>query len=240
MNLSAYDEKYVRIVDIYGSTFSGLATYASASFLECEYGGEEDGIFIEDFLIYNSQIKSIEEIIVHGTAELRTERLILRKYRLEDVEALYEYFGKDPTMYQYSEWNPYATREMVQETVRKFIESYNDEHAYSWVMDYDDIIVGTIGAYDYQPDQIKVGFSVNKAWQERGFATEALTKVLSYLTTNEQIPVVTAWCADENGASTRVLEKAGMQLVRIEKEGLRVADKVHDKCIYAYRNNSHT
>jgi hypothetical protein len=39
--------------------------------------GHEDGIFIEDVLIYNSMIDSIEEIEVHGTAELWTERMLL-------------------------------------------------------------------------------------------------------------------------------------------------------------------
>ena len=66
MNLSDYDGKYVRVKNIYGDTFSGLAEYGNCDFLECEYGGNEDGIFIENFLVYNSQIKSIEEIEVHG------------------------------------------------------------------------------------------------------------------------------------------------------------------------------
>ena len=36
------------IKDIYGDTFTGLADYGGFEFLECEYGGNEDGIFIED------------------------------------------------------------------------------------------------------------------------------------------------------------------------------------------------
>ena len=35
-----------------------------------------------------NQIASIEEVKVHGTAELRTERLVLRRYRPEDAAAL--------------------------------------------------------------------------------------------------------------------------------------------------------
>ena len=80
-------------------------------------------------------------------------------------------------------------------------------------MDIDDVIVGTIGAYDYKDDQIEMGFSVVPGWQGRGLATEALKKVLEYLTKNEGIPCVTAWCAAENIGSKRVLEKAGMKLV---------------------------
>ena len=151
MNLSEYDGKYVRIHDADGNDFSGRASYGNADFLECEWGMDEDGIFIEDVLICNSQIGSIKEIVPHGSAELWTEHLVLRRYRPEDAEQLYQQLGKDPEMHKYSGWNPYETPEMAQDTVRRFIGSYNSEHSYSWVMDAngDDVVAGTIGAYDY-------------------------------------------------------------------------------------------
>lgn len=238
MNISKYDHKYVHIDDIYGDTLTGFARYENYDFLMCEYGGKEDGLFIEDFLIYNSQIASIKEIVPHGTAEIWTEQLILRRYRPEDAEQLYLYLGSDPDMYKYSGWNPYATPEMAQDTVSRYIDSYDHDHVYSWVMDVDDVVVGTIGAYDYEDDHIEVGFSVVRGWQGRGFATEALTKILEYLTENEGISCVTAWCAAENEGSKRVLEKSGMHLVNTEKSGLKVGDRVYDKLIYEYRQKS--
>ncbi len=235
LKLSEYDGRYVRIEDVDGSVFSGRAEYASSEFLECEYGGNEDGMFIEDVLIRRSRIRTVEETEVHGTAELWTENLILRRYRTEDAEALYEKLGTDPDMARYSGWNPYATQGLAQETVRRFMASYEEAHAYSWVIDVDGLVVGTIGAYDYAEDQIEVGFSVARTWRGRGFATEALRKVLKYLTENEGISCVTAWCAGENAASRSVMEKAGMHRVRTEKDGLRVGDRVYDRQIYEYR-----
>ena len=93
MNLSEYDQKHVRIKDIQGHSLEGLAIYGNSELLECEYGGEEVGIFIDDILIFNSQIGAIEEIEVHGTVELWTENLILRSYRPEDAKQLYIQFG---------------------------------------------------------------------------------------------------------------------------------------------------
>ena len=235
MELSKYNQKYIRIKTIYGDTLTGLARFEDREFLKSEWGGDEDGVFIEDFLIYNSQIESIEEIEVHGTVEMWTENLILRRYRSEDAGQLYEYFGKDPEMYKYSGWNPYATQEMAQETVRRFIESYDKDHSYSWVMDVDDVLVGTIGAYDFTGNQIEVGFSVVKDWQGRGIATAALRSVLEYLTDNEKIPRVTAWCAAENIGSRRVLEKAGMKHLQTEEKGLVVGDRAYDRMIYEFR-----
>ena len=234
MDLQIYDERHVRVTDIYGTTHTGVADYYNVDYCLHEYGENEDGIKVEDVLIYRSQIASIEEVEVHGTAELRTGRLVLRRYRQEDAAVLYRHLGSDPAMYKYSGWNPYATLEMAQETVNRFIESYRDEHTYSWVIDVDDVIFGTIGAYDYEDDRIEVGFSIIRACWGRGYATEALKAVLEYLTENEGISCVTAWCAAENVGSRRVLEKSGMKLVRAAHDDLVVGEKRYERLVFEY------
>ena len=75
---------------------------------------------------------------------------------------------------------------------------------------------------------------MTKCWG-RGYATEALKEVLWYLTENEGISCVTAWCAAENVGSKRVLEKAGMRSVGIEQDGLVIGEKAFDKLLYEYR-----
>ena len=62
-----------------------------------------------------------------------------------------------------------------------------------------------------------------------------MKKVLEYLTENEGISCVTAWCAADNAGSRRVLEKAGMKLVRTAEEGIAVGGRTYDKLIYEYR-----
>ena len=81
----------------------------------------------------------------------------------------------------------------------------------------------------------EIGYHIAKRFTGRGYATEALTTVLEYLTKNEGISCVTAWCAADNIGSHRVLEKSGMQLVRTEENGLAVEDKTYDKLVFEYR-----
>ena len=234
MDLQIYDKRHVRVTNIYGATHTGVADYYNLDFCLHEYGKNEDGIKVDDVLIYRSQIASIEEIEVQGTVELRTDRLVLRRYRPEDAAALYRHLGSDPAMYQYSGWNPYATLEMAQETVNRFIESYEDERAYSWVIDVDGVLYGTIGAYDFEDDRIEVGFSIIRAGWGRGYATEALKKVLEYLTEDEGISCVTAWCAAENIGSRRVLEKSGMKLVSADLDDLVVGERRYERLVFEY------
>ena len=234
MDLQIYDKRHVRLTNIYGAPHTGVVDYYNSEYCQQEYEKNEDGIKVEGFQIYRSQIASIEEVEVHGTAELRTDRLVLRRYRPEDAAVLYRYLGSDPAMYQYSGWNPYATLEMAQETVNRFIESYEDERAYSWVIDVDGVLYGTIGAYDFEDDRIEVSFSIIRTGWGRGYATEALKKVLEYLTENEGISCVTAWCAAENIGSRRVLEKSGMKLVSADLDDLVVGEKRYERLVFEY------
>lgn len=88
-----------------------------------------------------------------GTIELTTERLLLRRYRLDDARILYEEFGCDFQMYEYSGWNPYAAYDKAVNTVQDYINSYNGPHFYGWAIEFQGHLIGTIGAYDYDPEK---------------------------------------------------------------------------------------
>lgn len=171
-----------------------------------------------------------------GTIEFSTKRLLLRRYRMEDAPSLFVKLGCDPLMYEYSGWNPYATLDMAERTVRKFIDSYGDPGFYGWAIEYRGQLIGTIGAYDYNPEknQIEIGISIERNSWGNGFATESLIGVLRYLTEREGIKTVTAWCASENAGSGKALQKAGMKQVAAVKDGLEVDGKKHDKLVFRY------
>lgn len=171
-----------------------------------------------------------------GTNEFSTKRLLMRRYRPDDAPVLYEKFGRDPVMYEYSGWNPYATYDIAKETVQRFISSYNDPAFYGWAIEFQGQLIGTVGAYDYDPqkNRIEAGISIERPMWGQGFATESLIGVLKYLTEHEGIEVVTAWCAAENTGSIKAMRKSGMVQTAIEKEALDIDGKKFDKLVYQY------
>ena len=136
----------------------------------------------------------------------------------------------------FSGWNPYATMEQARETVQRFIDSYTDPNFYGWAIEHGGKMIGTIGAYDFDPEknQIEIGFSIERASWGYGYAAEALQVVLEYLTLREGITHVTALCASDNIASSRTMEKAGMCLSGVETDGLEIDGRKYDKLNYAY------
>lgn len=174
-----------------------------------------------------------------GTTEFTTERLVMRRYKMEDSRVLFEKFGCDPQMYKYSGWNPYATYDMAKHTVQQYIDSYKRADFFGWAIEYQGHLIGTIGAYDFdaKKSQIEIGMSIEAASWGNGFATESLIGVLKYLTEHEGIETITAWCAADNIGSKRAMQKAGMKQIAIEKNGLEIDGKLHDKLIYHYTLN---
>ena len=171
-----------------------------------------------------------------GTVELKTDRLFLRKHHSEDAAILFNMFGNDPKMFEYSGWNPYQTEAMAMETIESFIKNYGNPHFYGWGIMHEGKLIGTIGAYDYDADKswIEIGMSIERASWGHGFATEALTAVLRYLTEHENVKTVSAWCASDNIGSRKVMEKSGMQMVRADKGALEISGQTYDKLTFEY------
>ncbi len=171
-----------------------------------------------------------------GTIEMKTDRLLLRRHQSDDANVLFEIFGSDPQMFKYSGWNPYQTYSMAMETVESFIKSYDDPHFYGWGIVHKRKLIGTIGAYDYDADRsrIEIGMSIERASWGQGFATEAVSAVLHYLTEHENIKTVSAWCAPENIGSQKAMEKAGMRMVQSNKGAQEINGQTYDKLIFEY------
>ena len=220
-----------------------IAMKGALEYLTPESGGSYWGKYIKNCDIYVTTLEdgiyTVPEQLVKsgGTIALTTERLLLRQHREEDAEVLYENFGQDPKMFEYSGWNPYATREMAEETVRRFLASYEDPHFYGWAVEHDGRMIGTIGAYDFDPAtrSIEVGCSIERDSWGKGFAGEALAAALDYLTQQEGIRTVRAWCAADNIGSKRIMEKAGMQLTSTEEGALEIDGQRYDKLNYELR-----
>ena len=177
---------------------------------------------------------------MHGTIYLKTDRLTLRQHILRDAPVLHRSFGLDNAMFQYAGWNPYATEEMALETMGRFLASYPDRRFYGWAIEYQGQLIGTAGAYDYDPNRstIEVGLSIFRPHWGQGFATEVLSRLLAYLTGPEGIRRVNAWCAADNIASRRVMEKCGMVFTRTEPHGLTVHGKPYDKLHFLYEETT--
>jgi RimJ/RimL family protein N-acetyltransferase len=76
-------------------------------------------------------------------------------------------------------------------------------------------LIGDVGLApaDDEPGVIKIGYTIDPAYQGRGYATEAIGALVDYAFDVLGAEIVRAYASSENLPSHRVAEKAGLRLV---------------------------
>jgi RimJ/RimL family protein N-acetyltransferase len=100
----------------------------------------------------------------------------------------------------------------------------------------DNLHVGNIklGPIDYRHKRADIGFLIGDIdYHGRGFATAAISLVVSYAFEVLQLNKVTAGCYAPNVASARTLDKAGFQMDAIQRRHWRLNDDFVDGLVWA-------
>ncbi|MDQ8203168.1 GNAT family protein [Pelagicoccus sp. SDUM812003] len=150
---------------------------------------------------------------------LETDRLILRCPLLEDIDFIFD-ATRYPSFNDGMLWDPPEAKEACVETFHKTIENWNAGTAYVFTMELKEngTPVGRI-AIEERPCGDSVGFWTHPKYQNYGYMSEALQRLLDFCFTELGLKVIEACHADWNFASRRVLEKNGFRFKRHLEEG---------------------
>ncbi|MBA4379767.1 MAG: GNAT family N-acetyltransferase [Anaerolinea sp.] len=145
---------------------------------------------------------------------LETSRLLLRKPVLEDADAIFHGHASDPQVTRYLTWKTHTDIEMSRAYLQRCILCWKDVNgtAFPWVIVHkkDERLVGTIEMRVLQ-HRADLGYGLARAYWGNGIATEATNCLVEWALAQPEIFRVWAICDVDNTASSRVLEKVGMQ-----------------------------
>lgn len=151
---------------------------------------------------------------------VETERLVIRRFRAEDAAAFAAY-RSDPDVARYQSWTPPLCLQDAAELVREF--ATGDPGVAGWFQyaiaprEAADVLIGDIGVLLHENlMQAEIGFSLDRRYQGRGYATEAVRAMLAYLFEELKLRRVSAECDARNEPSARLLQRVGFH-----REGLR-------------------
>ncbi|PAE23204.1 GNAT family protein [Bacillus sp. 7894-2] len=160
--------------------------------------------------------------------ELKTERLIIRKFKSEDWQAVYEYTA-NPEVMRYIPEGVF-TEEAAKEFIRKNIEKAD----HFPVVIEGDILIGHIGFHKYFGNHTyEIGWVFNPKFYNKGYASEAAYAVLKYGFEKLGLHRIIATCQPENPPSYRVMEKIGMRREGFFKKCIPHGDEWWDEYYYA-------
>ena len=149
-----------------------------------------------------------------GSKTLETERLILRKIKVEDALTAFNNWCNSDVVDKYVLWVKHPN---IQTTIKQFqhwVEAYNDEKTFRWIVELkeDHDLLGTIDVSTkfIEYGTCSIGYCYSEKYWNKGYATEALKRVIKYLFEECDADVVFAEHMENNPASGRVMEKSGM------------------------------
>ena len=146
--------------------------------------------------------------------QLETPRLLLRRWRPNDVDALGRWHV-DPELVRYMSKPSFSCEEMEADLER--YESHWEEHGFGlWAAEEkaSGELVGRAGLAYHRvwSNDPEVGWLIDRPWQGRGLATEAGAACVEYALGELGFERVVSICTAENAASRRVMEKLGFRV----------------------------
>lgn len=154
------------------------------------------------------------------SATIETPRMILRPFQAADAPVLYTWVS-DPEVMRFM---PTATGrdhslEQTSARVARYM-SYQERYGFSRWLIFDresGEAIGDAGLLMMNgTDEIELGYRFAKPWWGQGRATEVAAAWLDYAFNTLNIPAIIAFAEPENRASIHVMEKLGMQFLRMD------------------------
>ena len=153
-------------------------------------------------------------------ATFETPRLLLRPWREEDAEALYNY-AKDPAVGPIAGWPPHTSVGNSLEIIRTILAA---PETYAVVLKQTGEPVGSIGiifgntthSAAIADDEAEIGYWIGVPYWGQGLIPEAVQRLLQHCF--EDLDLQAVWCGyyDGNVRSKRVQEKCGFRFDHTE------------------------
>ena len=180
-----------------------------------------------------------------GTQRIETQRLILRRFRVEDAENMYHNWASDPEVTRFLTWPEHASVEVTKSLLSLWVSRYEDGDYFNWAMEYKETgeVIGNISVVKLIEEiaAAEMGYCMGKAYWGQGLMPEALKAVMEYLFDVVGLNRIAASHDVNNPKSGRVMDKAGMKqegiLRAAGKNNLGICDVVMHSAIRADREN---
>lgn len=175
-----------------------------------------------------------------GTKELKTERLILRKFTLNDAEEMYNTWCNDERVTRFLTWQPHINVKSTYSLLKIWVEDYEKSSTYRWLIEYNNKPIGSIDIVRMSDrDEVaEIGYCVGYEYWNKGFMTEAVNTVIDYMFEYVRVNKICISHAIKNPASGVVAKKCGFTLDGIKRQDFKDnSGEFHDIAIYSILKN---
>lgn len=178
----------------------------------------------------------IGDDVLRRLPDLESSRLILRKVRAGDLQAVHAY-ASNPAVTEHLVWEPHRTLEDTRRYVSEILRRYRDGELAPWAIELraGGEMIGTCGFVTwYRHDaRAEIAYVLAQPYWNRGYATEAVRAAIDFGFASMELNRIEGRCMVENVASARVLEKLGMRYEGAMRQQIRAKGRFRDVRLYA-------
>ena len=168
--------------------------------------------------------------------ELCTERLRLVKIVPEYAQGMYEY-SSDADVTKYLTWSPHSSVKETERYINLLQRRYKSGAFNDWglVLKENGKFIGTCGytSFDWDKNRAELGYVLAKPCWGMGLAAEAAREVMRFGSETFGFEGYFAKCMQGNDASMRVMQKLGMSLEGIYKNGMFIKGEYKTIIVYS-------
>ncbi|MEG1257206.1 GNAT family protein [Clostridium sp.] len=173
-----------------------------------------------------------------GTEEVNTDRLLLRKFALDDAYDMFKNWANDSEVRKFLSWKPHENVDVTKEIVELWVNEYEDNNIYDWAIELKEIgeVIGQISVVrlDEKNYSCEIGYNISRYYWNKGISSEALKSVIDYLFSQVGFNRIEARHDTNNGASGKVMIKSGMHHEgTLRKVKLRDNKEFYDLAVYS-------
>ncbi len=145
---------------------------------------------------------------------LRTERLILRPWRMSDLDDLYEYASVEGVG-EMAGWPHHTDKEVSRTILQNFI---NEKKTFA--LEYEGKVIGSLGVERYAEQKYpelaglrcrEIGYVLSRDYWGKGLMPEAVREVIRWLFEEQGLDAILCGHFNWNAQSARVQEKCGFR-----------------------------
>lgn len=158
-----------------------------------------------------------------GTEIIETNRLILRRFKMDDAENMYKNWASDDDVTKYLTWPAHKSISDTKEILKKWQDNYYKKDFYQWaiVLKEIDEVIGCIGVvfHDDRIEMVHIGYCIGKKFWHRGITSESLKHVIEFFFEKVKVNRIESRHDPRNVNSGAVMKKCHMKYEGTLRQG---------------------
>lgn len=149
-----------------------------------------------------------------GTQRLETERLILRRFTTEDIDAAFRNWTSDSRVTEYLRWPTHTSKSETEGIIGMWVGEYDSDSYYQWAIVPKELMepIGTISVVEQREELgiVHIGYCIGSRWWHKGYTSEALAALIPFFFEQVKANRVESLHDPRNVNSGKVMLKCGL------------------------------